>query len=76
MIDLAQAADCDCLHPGYGFLSESADFAQATLDAGLLWIGPNVEAIKLMGDKNKARALAAGYQVPILNSFQILPRLR
>ena len=57
---LRAAADCgaDALHPGYGFLAESAEFAQATLDAGLTWIGPPPSAVRRLGDKLSARQAA------------------
>jgi acetyl-CoA/propionyl-CoA carboxylase biotin carboxyl carrier protein len=62
VIDAAEQAGADAVHPGYGFLSENADFAQAVLDAGLTWIGPSPQAIRDLGDKVTARhiALAAG----------------
>ena len=69
MLAYAQAAGCDSLHPGYGFLSENARFAQATTDAGLIWVGPNAEAIKLMGDKSTARELALQCKVPVLSGY-------
>ena len=63
---LAAARDvgADSVHPGYGFLSERADFAQRVLDAGMTWVGPSPEAILLMGDKAQARATAASEGVP------------
>jgi acetyl-CoA/propionyl-CoA carboxylase biotin carboxyl carrier protein len=62
VIDAAVKSGADAVHPGYGFLSENADFAQAVLDAGLTWIGPSPQAIRDLGDKVTARhiALAAG----------------
>ncbi|HST67877.1 MAG TPA: biotin carboxylase N-terminal domain-containing protein [Mycobacteriales bacterium] len=54
----------DAVHPGYGFLSENADFAQAVIDAGLTWIGPPPDAIKVLGDKVAARHLAAEVGAP------------
>src|SRR3974390_2465571 len=55
IIAAAQQAEADAVHPGYGFLSENADFAQAVIDAGLTWIGPSPAAIRAMGDKVRAR---------------------
>ena len=68
---LAAAADtrADAVHPGYGFLSENAEFAQAVLDAGLIWIGPKPDAIATMGSKIEARRLAAEARVPIIPGF-------
>lgn len=62
IIDVAKRSGADSVHPGYGFLAENAQFAQAVLDAGLIWIGPSPDAIDGLGDKAKAKqiALAAG----------------
>ncbi|THV18030.1 ATP-grasp domain-containing protein [Nocardioides caeni] len=62
IIDVAKKSGADSVHPGYGFLAENAEFAQAVLDAGLIWIGPSPAAIEGLGDKAKAKqiALAAG----------------
>ena len=54
----AQASGADAVHPGYGFLSENADFAQAVQDAGLTWVGPAPHAIRLLGNKSRAKQLA------------------
>jgi acetyl/propionyl-CoA carboxylase alpha subunit/acetyl-CoA carboxylase carboxyltransferase component len=66
LIAAARRAGCDAVHPGYGFLSESAAFAQACLDAGLTFIGPTPEQLTLFGDKARARALARESGVPLL----------
>lgn len=65
---LRAAADsgADALHPGYGPLAESAEFAQAVLDAGLAWIGPSPAAIRLLGEKLSAREAARQAGVPVL----------
>lgn len=62
ILDIAAQSGADSVHPGYGFLAENAEFAQAVIDAGLIWIGPSPEAIEGLGDKAKAKqiALAAG----------------
>ncbi|WP_237111598.1 biotin carboxylase N-terminal domain-containing protein [Nocardioides sp. WS12] len=62
ILDIAAKSGADSVHPGYGFLAENAEFAQAVIDAGLIWIGPSPEAIEGLGDKAKAKqiALAAG----------------
>lgn len=66
IIDLARANDCTAIHPGYGFLSENADFARACSNAGLKFIGPSSETLALFGDKAEARKFAAGHDIPIL----------
>lgn len=65
LIDIAHRAGADCLHPGYGFLSENADFARTVQEAGLTWIGPSPEAIELLGDKLAARAVAVEVGAPL-----------
>ncbi len=65
IIDVAKRAGADSVHPGYGFLAENADFAQAVLDAGLVWIGPPPEAIDSLGDKVKARHIAEKVGAPL-----------
>lgn len=69
LIAVAQEAGCDCVHPGYGFLSESPDFAQAVMDAGITWVGPNPDAIQLMGIKTEARTLMEQAGVPLVPGF-------
>ncbi|GAA4357441.1 pyruvate carboxylase [Variovorax defluvii] len=66
LIAVARAQGCDAVHPGYGFLSERADFAQACADAGLCFIGPTPEQLALFGDKARARALAQQCDVPVM----------
>lgn len=66
LIAVAKAQGCDAVHPGYGFLSERADFAQACADAGLVFIGPTPEQLGLFGDKARARALATQCDVPVM----------
>ena len=66
IIALAKEAGADAVHPGYGFLSENADFAQAVIDAGLIWIGPPPAAISALGDKVSARRIAAAAGAPLV----------
>lgn len=66
IIDVAKESGADAIHPGYGFLSENANFAQAVVDAGLIWIGPSPEAIRLLGDKVSARKIAAKVGAPLV----------
>lgn len=66
LLAAAAHAGADAIHPGYGFLSERADFAAAVIAAGLKWIGPDPETIEMLGDKAKARALAAEVGAPLV----------
>ena len=66
IIALALEAKADAVHPGYGFLSENADFAQAVIDAGLIWIGPPPAAISALGDKVSARRIASIAGAPLV----------
>ena len=66
IIEAARDAGCDAVHPGYGFLSENADFARALAAAGLTFIGPSPETLELFGDKAAARKLARECGVPVL----------
>jgi acetyl-CoA carboxylase biotin carboxylase subunit len=66
IIAVAKAAGADAIHPGYGFLSENADFAQRVTDAGLIWVGPPPEAIRVMGDKIVSRRKAKELGVPVI----------
>jgi acetyl-CoA/propionyl-CoA carboxylase biotin carboxyl carrier protein len=66
LIAIAKQSGADAVHPGYGFLSENADFAQAVIDAGLIWIGPPPAAIKALGDKVSARKIAAKAGAPLV----------
>lgn len=64
LIEAAKKHGCDAIHPGYGFLSENAEFAKRVRDAGLIFIGPSVESIDILGDKTKARACVQQNNVP------------
>ena len=66
IVKVALDSDADSVHPGYGFLAENRDFAQAVIDAGLVWIGPPPEAIENLGDKVKARHIAEKVGAPLV----------
>ena len=69
LLAAAQATGADAVHPGYGFLSENAEFAQAVIDAGLTWVGPPPAAIRALGSKSAAKALAMAHGVPCLPGY-------
>lgn len=66
LIDIAVRSGADAVHPGYGFLSERAEFARAVLDAGLIWIGPDPHVIEALGDKVEARRIALSVGAPLV----------
>jgi 3-methylcrotonyl-CoA carboxylase alpha subunit/geranyl-CoA carboxylase alpha subunit len=69
LLAAAQATGADAVHPGYGFLSENAEFAQAVIDTGLTWVGPPPAAIRSLGSKSAAKALALKHGVPCLPGY-------
>ncbi|MGH7290810.1 MAG: acetyl-CoA carboxylase biotin carboxylase subunit, partial [Myxococcota bacterium] len=69
LIAAAHAAGADAIHPGYGFLSENAEFAAAVQDAGLTWIGPPVAAVQAMGSKIEAKKMMSAAGVPVLDEL-------
>ncbi|OBF61132.1 acetyl/propionyl-CoA carboxylase subuit alpha [Mycobacterium sp. 852002-50816_SCH5313054-b] len=69
IIAAARAAGADAVHPGYGFLSENADFAAAVQQAGLTWVGPPVDAVRAMGSKIESKKLMAAAGVPVLDEL-------
>jgi acetyl-CoA carboxylase biotin carboxylase subunit len=73
IIAVAKQAAADAIHPGYGFLAENWRFAQLVADAGLIFIGPPAEAIRLLGDKLEARALAERAKVPVIPGGAVHP---
>ncbi len=66
LIEAAKASRCDCVHPGYGFLSENSGFAKRCREEGIAFIGPSPETLALFGDKTKARDLARSLRIPII----------
>ena len=69
MLAAARATGADAVHPGYGFLSENADFTQAVLQAGMVWVGPPPDTIRRLGNKSGARQLAQALDVPCLPGY-------
>ncbi len=69
IIEAAKATGAEAIHPGYGFLSENADFAQAVIDAGLIWVGPKPDSIRAMGLKDAAKKLMAEAGVPVTPGY-------
>ena len=69
LIEVAKNAGAECVHPGYGFLSESGDFAEACVQAGLVFVGPPASAIRAMGLKDRAKALMEKAGVPIVPGY-------
>jgi 3-methylcrotonyl-CoA carboxylase alpha subunit len=69
IISAASSAHAECIHPGYGFLSENADFAQACSDAGIAFVGPPAQAIRAMGLKDRAKALMEKAGVPVVPGY-------
>ena len=70
IIEIAKKSKATMIHPGYGFLSERAEFAQAVIDAGLKWVGPSPSAIECLGDKIAARKIAASVGAPLVQGTQ------
>jgi acetyl/propionyl-CoA carboxylase alpha subunit len=73
MVQLAQQSECDAVHPGFGFLSENARFANLVEDAGLTWVGPSPCSISEMASKAEAREIAKAHQVPVVPGIERLP---
>jgi 3-methylcrotonyl-CoA carboxylase alpha subunit len=69
IIEAAKQTDAEAIHPGYGFLSENADFAQAVIDAGLIWVGPKPDSIRAMGLKDAAKKLMAEAGLPVTPGY-------
>ena len=69
IIAAAKASGAEAIHPGYGFLSENADFAQAVIDAGIIWVGPTPDSIRAMGLKDAAKTLMAAAGVPVTPGY-------
>jgi 3-methylcrotonyl-CoA carboxylase alpha subunit len=70
LIDAARRSGANAIHPGYGFLSENAGFAQRVVQEGFMWVGPAAEAIEQMGSKSNAKAIARAHEVPVIPGYQ------
>ncbi len=75
VLDAARRAGADSVHPGYGFLSENADFASAAADVGLVWVGPTPESMRAMALKVEAKRIAAAAGVPLVPGAELEPDL-
>jgi acetyl/propionyl-CoA carboxylase alpha subunit len=75
LIEVAKRSGCEAIHPGYGFLSESWEFAQAVADAGLIFVGPPASVQRTLGEKTAARRLAQSLDVPVAKGTEPLPSL-
>ncbi len=73
ILRVAKETQVDAIHPGYGFLSENPDFAQAVIDAGIRWIGPSPEVMRTLGNKIAARNAAVAAGVPVMPATRPLP---
>src|SRR5690606_16402219 len=73
VLRIAREAEVDAIHPGYGFLSENPDFAQACADAGITFIGPGPEVMRTLGNKVSAREAATAAGVPVMPATGALP---
>ncbi|MDE0662069.1 MAG: biotin/lipoyl-binding protein [Gammaproteobacteria bacterium] len=72
IVDIARDQGCDAIHPGYGFLAENAEFALACEAAGIAFVGPSAEVLRLFGDKVRARDLAAAHGLPVLPGSAVI----
>lgn len=70
IVQVARQQGADAIHPGYGFLSENAGFAKKCKDAGIIFIGPNAEAIQAMGSKSRAKSIMREHDVPVIPGYQ------
>ncbi|MEM7751454.1 MAG: biotin carboxylase N-terminal domain-containing protein, partial [Pseudomonadota bacterium] len=70
IVGAAQATGADCIHPGYGFLAENAEFADACVAAGIKFIGPSSDAMRALGGKAQAKEIAIGADVPVVPGYQ------